>query len=289
MVSMPSISGIMMSISTMSIGVCGRQDAHGVAAVAGGRSRSCRAPRARWSARRCCGCRRPRSAPSGRSSTASDWCRSSSRRCACLGQPRHVAVQEEGGQIEQPLAASAPGARVMPSQLLQAHARPSCLAIAAARAPAGAPSSAVASLHRTCDHVGDVAPRRARRRSGNRPSCAASAIRSAGRIVRVTTQILAARSHCTMPSRSAASALDHQQRRLGRLMKSSRFCRARRRARPWTGSAWRRSPARRPRRRRSRASSVETTHTGMCRVDRSFFSRSMHPPALHVGQARCRA
>ena len=59
----------MMSISTMSMSGSVCEHADRLAAVVGRDDRPCRAPPARWTARRCCACRRRRSAPSCRAST----------------------------------------------------------------------------------------------------------------------------------------------------------------------------------------------------------------------------
>ena len=124
--SMPSISGIMMSISTMSMSGVVWQQADGVAAVVGRDDVHVVLLQHAWSGRRCCACRRRRSAPSCRPAAWSDSYTSSS--IAALGLragARTAAVQREQRAGRAAARASAPRRTVTASSRVPAAlARP---------------------------------------------------------------------------------------------------------------------------------------------------------------------
>ena len=160
-VSMPSISGIMMSISTMSMS--------GSFCDAGGSRRGrcrprrspCRAPRARWTARRCCACRRRRSAPSCRRATCVDVVQVLEQpRGAASGMPRQLAVQRQAAPGRAAARATRDSrTRDAPSRAATPAAPRPRPPLAVERSPAAARAACVAQL------------RRQRRRGRARASC----------------------------------------------------------------------------------------------------------------------
>ena len=108
---MPSISGIMMSISTMSMSGSACRMLDRVAAVVGRDDHHVVLLQHAWTARRCCACRRRRSAPSCRPAPCRPGAGPSSSCRWASGSLASGRCRKKRRQVEQPLRASGPGGR----------------------------------------------------------------------------------------------------------------------------------------------------------------------------------
>ncbi len=273
MVSMPSISGIMMSISTMSIAgsVCEHFDR--IAAVVGRDDDHAVFLQHAWSAQRCCACRRRRSALSCPAATPRHraWLRRHAARVS--GITAAARCSRSADCVEQPLERS----RLAHDGEAAASALASSLAGSrrrsrAARRAAGTQAGALLDRIEQCPRaeIGRCRHRSPGSRIGLRRSADRAPRRRRPRHFDVALDAgldRSDRSCAASASRRAAScvARSTNSMQLGQRLVHGVLAIA---------AAWRGTRSRPACSARSRASSVETTHTGMCRVAGSFFSRS---------------
>ena len=278
--SMPSISGIMMSISTMSIAGSLSHQADRIAAVVGRDDHHALRRRARWPARRCCACRRRRSAPS---------CRRSARVRVVHGLDRARAR----GPTSRPGcgAARTPSASSSVSSESRLAQRERAVPRVASRRRAVA---AVAVQHdrQLADAARARPSRRARPRGRSRP-----ARRRRPRSRRRAQRGAARRRRCRRPrrrrrcpalraaaSRSGDGGITTTSRLTGRSTVARRAGASAASTTSADCSGLARKPIAPACSARSRASSVETTQIGMWRVDEVGLQAVEDAPALHVGQ-----
>ena len=150
------------------------------------------------------------------------------------------------------------------------------LAVAVQTRPAAARRPAC-SLERV-EHVAAARGRATARRPPGSRRCRSAQQRRGARAVARRRQLRRRRRPGARRARSRAALVRHRRpaaparRRATKSLQAASSASSTSVAR--SGAAWRRSRARPSSSARSRASSVETTHTGMWRVARSFFSRS---------------
>ena len=262
------------------------QDADRVAAVVGRDDRHVVLLQHASTGRRCCACRRPRSAPSCRPATLvrlvqvarapaaaprAAWPRRGAGRSAVWSSSRSGEWTPAHGAGIAPAAASRPSSarrcRRRRRSTGSRRARP-----LASASSASAPASQVRQ-RRVDDHAVDAAARAAAA-ARPRPSADGGHLRRP----RPPTQL----ADCGRAGPASGSTTSSC--RAGRPTKSLQLVEQLVERRRGSGSAWRRRPGAPDASARSRASSVEMTHTGMCRVAEVVLQPLQHPPAVDVRQ-----